>query len=96
MSLPSYPAHLSAATAKEAPHRPHLPGTDGLAVASLVLGVFGFIPLVNVLAIVFGILALNRLRSVEQRGRGYAIGGLCAAGAWIVLLIALTVLFALR
>jgi hypothetical protein len=45
------------------------PATSGLAIASLVLGVLGFLTITAVL----GIVALVQLRSPYQRGRGLAI-----------------------
>jgi hypothetical protein len=61
-------------------------GTSGLAVASLVLGLLGFTLISAILAIVFGVLALRRIRSTLQRGRGLAIAGIVLSGAWIVLI----------
>jgi hypothetical protein len=49
---------------------------DGLAVAALCCGLAAFVPLVGVLAVVFGVVALGRLRSGHQRGRGLAIAGI--------------------
>jgi hypothetical protein len=53
--------------------------TSGFAVASLVLGLFGwcaFIP--SILAVVFGNVALDRIATSNgrQQGRGLAIAGI--------------------
>src|SRR5690349_4599815 len=49
---------------------------NGLAVAALCCGLAAFVPLVGVLAVVFGVVALHQLRSGFQRGRGRAITGI--------------------
>jgi Domain of unknown function (DUF4190)/Septum formation len=60
--------------------------TNGFAIAALVLGVLA--PCVGaVLAVVFGIIALVQIRRTGQRGSGLAIGGLVAAGVWIVAIV---------
>ena len=69
-----------------------MPGTNGFAIASLVLGICGGI----FLAIIFGIIALVQLRSRTQKGKGLAIGGLCAAGAWVVAFAAVIVLLVIN
>jgi hypothetical protein len=59
--------------------------TSGWATASLVLGLLGFFLVSAVLAIIFGIHALGRRRTTLQQGRGMAIAGIVAGGAWLVL-----------
>ena len=59
--------------------RPAL-GTNGFAVASFVLGLLGGV----VLSVIFGIVALNKLRGRPQRGKGLAVAGLCLSGVWVV------------
>lgn len=71
------------------PPPPTQPRTSGFAIASLVLGLLGGI----VLSVIFGIVALRRIKRRGLRGRGLAIGGLVASGLWIVL-IAVVVTFA--
>jgi Domain of unknown function (DUF4190)/Septum formation len=56
------------------------PGTNGFAIASFVLGILGGV----LLSVIFGIVALNKLRRRPQRGKGFAIAGLCLSGAWLV------------
>jgi hypothetical protein len=34
--------------------------------------------------VIFGIMALNKLRDRPQRGKGLAIAGLCLSGSWVV------------
>jgi hypothetical protein len=67
-SYPQYPMMM----------QPEVPGTPGLAVASLVCGLFGLTPLwigfvLCLLAITFGAVVLAK---PGQRGRGLAIAGL--------------------
>src|SRR5438445_4869928 len=57
------------------------PPSSGLAVASLVCGLLFFIPVLPaLLAVIFGIIALNQTRGGRASGRGMAIAGLiCGA-----------------
>jgi hypothetical protein len=71
-----------------------VPGTNGLAVAALVLGLVGFaMPLAAIVAIVLGSVALSQLRSRPQQGRPMAISGV-ALGVVSVLLWTAVVTFA--
>jgi hypothetical protein len=76
-------------TADATPYTP--PGTSGLAIAALVLGLLGCIPLAGLVAIVLGIVALIRIAESEGRlgGRGLAIGGIAAGGAMTLLSVVL-------
>lgn len=53
------------------------------AVASLVFGLFGG----SLFSVVFGIIALRRIRARGQRGRGFAIAGLVLSGLWTLLIV---------
>jgi Septum formation/Domain of unknown function (DUF4190) len=55
--------------------------TNGLAIASLILGILGVI----LLSVIFGIIALNQTKGGRQAGRGMAIAALVISGAWILL-----------
>jgi hypothetical protein len=55
-------------------------GTNGFAIASFVLGLLSCV----LLSVIFGIVALNKLRDRPQRGKGLAIAGLCLSGVWVV------------
>jgi Domain of unknown function (DUF4190) len=50
-------------------------GTNGLAIAALVLGILWLCAIGSVLAIVFGFVALNQIKRSGQGGRGLAIAG---------------------
>jgi len=67
------------------------PGTNGFAIASFVLGLLSIV----LLSVIFGIIALKKIRSRPQRGRGLAIAGLCLSGAWLVGLAAVLVITSL-
>ena len=63
-------------------------GTSGLAIATLVTGICGFLYAVPALvAIGLGIAALRDINRSGRPGKGMAIGGLCAAGVWILIWI---------
>lgn len=57
------------------------------AIAALVLGCVGGLPL----AVVFALVALRQIRQRGERGRGLAIGGLVASGMWLVLIAVVVV-----
>jgi hypothetical protein len=76
---------------QEAPDGPDRPGhrsrrgkTDGYAIASLLLGVFGITVIGAILSINFGIMALRRIRRTGQPGRGLAIAGLVFSTIWLL------------
>lgn len=64
-------------------------GTSGFAIAALVLGIIPI--LAGLLGIVFGIVALLRIRKTSQRGRGLAIAGIVLGTLWLVALTALII-----
>jgi hypothetical protein len=71
--------------------------TNGLAIASLVLGIvsvfcFGFVFPVPLLAIIFGHLALERIARSGgyEQGRGLAIAGVVLGWIFIVPIVLLT------
>jgi hypothetical protein len=57
--------------------------TNGLAVASFVLGLIGITVIGAIAGIVLGILALRQIRRTAQRGRGLAIAGLVLSVLWL-------------
>jgi len=52
------------------------PGTNGLAIASLVLGIIWLYWIGSILAVIFGHVALRQTGTSGQGGRGLAIAGL--------------------
>jgi len=65
---------------------------NGLAVASLLLGIAGITIIGAIASVVLGILALGQIRRTGQRGRGLAIGGLACSALWLALIGAYLVL----
>jgi hypothetical protein len=67
--------------------------TNGMAVASLVCGICGFIYLVPaILGIVFGSVALRQTRRDGSEGRGMAIAGIVTGSAWLLLGVLVVIL----
>ena len=70
------------------PPPPQSAATNGMAVASLVCSLFGWLCLIGpLLGLIFGFVALNQIKQSGQRGRvmaivGIIIGGILAA-LWI-------------
>jgi hypothetical protein len=61
--------------------------TSGWAIASFVLGLLSMV----LLSVIFGIIALKRIRRLGQKGRGLAIAGLVLSATWVVVLIAVAI-----
>jgi hypothetical protein len=78
-----------------APEPPAAPAgggkTNGLAIASLVLGILSCIPGANIAAVVCGHMALGRIKQSGEGGKPLAIIGLVLGYvsilAWIILLL---------
>ncbi len=65
-------------------------GTNGFAIASLILGIVGGV----LLSVIFGLIALAKIRSRPQSGRGLAIAGLALSCAWVVGIVAVVAIHA--
>lgn len=63
--------------------------TNGLAIASLVLGIIALVPV----AIVLGIIALVQIKRRGDGGRGLAIAGIAVSCGWVVVAIAAVALY---
>ena len=70
---------------------PQQAGTSGLAIASLVTGICGFLCVTSLVSIGLGIGALVNIRKTGRPGKGMAIAGLILSGLWLALFIALIV-----
>ena len=70
-------------------YSPYTPkaGTNGFAIASLVLGLLWFYWVGSILAIIFGFVALGQIKQRNQSGRGMAIAGIILAFLWIAILV---------
>jgi hypothetical protein len=60
-----------------------------MAIASFVLGLLGIVGISAILGIVFGIVALRRIRVMLQGGRGLAIAGIVLGSLWLAVYAAL-------
>lgn len=64
-------------------------GSDGFAIAALVLGI---IPIcAGLLGVVFGVVSLFRIRTSRKGGRGMAIAGIVLGGLWMVIIAVIVV-----
>ncbi|MFL6072294.1 MAG: septum formation family protein [Mycobacteriales bacterium] len=59
------------------------PGRNGLAIASLILGIIAIVPI----SIGLAIAALVQTSRTRQKGRGLAIGGIAASCVWSVIIV---------
>jgi len=69
---------------------PEAAGANRFAIAALLCGLAGFIPVAPVIAVVLGVIALRQLRrrsraGQSQRGRGMAISGIVLGSVGILL-----------
>ncbi|GAA6525626.1 DUF4190 domain-containing protein [Intrasporangium sp. DVR] len=85
---PLLPPPPSGDTPWPAPHR-HAPTpwsdrANGFAIAALLCGLAGLVPVAPLLAIVFGVIALRQLRRAPQRGRGMAVAGVVLGSVGVV------------
>ena len=77
------------------PAYPAKPKTNGLALASMILGILGVtiglcllaFPVMPILAVVFGHIGLNQIRKTGAQGRGFAITGLVTGYIGIALAV---------
>jgi Domain of unknown function (DUF4190) len=64
--------------------------TNGLSIAALITGLFG----VSILGIIFGHIALSRINTRNEGGKGMAIAGLVlgylGTAAWLFWIIAIS------
>src|SRR5262249_11694990 len=68
--------------------RPPSPGPpNSFAVACFIISFFGFTVIGIVVSVVFGILALLRIRERPQRGRGFAVAGLVISTVWFLFFV---------
>jgi hypothetical protein len=65
------------------PYAPPSTRTNGQAIASLVLGILGFLTISAIVGIILGIVALVRIRRVPQKGKGLAIAGIVLSVLWL-------------
>lgn len=66
----------------QAPAAARPQGTNGFAIAALIFGILGGF----LLSVIFGIVALVKIRKTGQSGKGLAIAGLALSGVWLLLI----------
>lgn len=68
-------------------------GTNGMAIASLVCSLFGWLCLIGpILGLIFGFLALGQIKQTGQGGRGMAIAGIVIGAVAIAVITSLGIL----
>jgi hypothetical protein len=67
------------------------PANNGMAIASMVLGIVWIYWIGSVLAVVFGFIALNQIGKRNESGRGMAIAGLVLGFVGIAILLILII-----
>lgn len=75
------------------PAPPSSTGREGFAIASLILGIIPF--LAGLLGIIFGFVALRRIRSTGRSGRGMAIAGIILGTLWLTFVVGVVIIGAL-
>ena len=88
---PARPVHLPAYGGAGYGYTPYVTTgrTNGMAIASLVLGILWLDWIGSVLAVIFGHIALSQIKRRQQRGRGLAIAGVTLGWIGIASLIVL-------
>lgn len=85
------PAGLPPAQPPNYPGYPIQRPTNGLAIASLVLGIFIFWLIPSILALIFGYISRNQIRERNEGGAGLAMAGIVlgwvGVGLWAVILL---------
>jgi hypothetical protein len=77
---PSWPAD----TASYQRWEPARVGTNGLAIASLVLGIVWLFGLGSLLALIFGLIAIKQIDRTGEGGKGMAIAGAILGAVGII------------
>jgi hypothetical protein len=67
-------------------------GTNGMAIASLVLGILWIYWFGSILALVFGYVSLRQIRQRQESGRGMAIAGIVLGWVGVAVGVLVTVL----
>jgi len=65
---------------------------SGMAIAGFVLGLLGFTGITAILGIVFGSVALSRIRRTAEGGKGLAIAGIVLGSCWLGFFLVLIVI----
>ena len=74
------------------PYGPPPRGTNGLAIASMVLGILWIYWIGSILALVFGYVARSQIRQRNEGGNGMAIAGIVLGWIGVATLVAMIIL----
>ena len=95
---PGYPGAPGYYAGAYDPYRPSKPpGTNGMAIASLVASLVGFVPFCffgigSIIGIVLGIVALNQIKQTREGGHGLAIAGIVVGGVSLLISVFWTII----
>lgn len=72
--------------------------TNGMAIASMVLGILSILTtcvgiILGIIGLILGIVALNQIKQSGQSGRGMAIAGIICSSAGLVIYLLITLLY---
>jgi Domain of unknown function (DUF4190) len=72
----------------------HQPETNTLAIASLVVSLIGLLfPILSIVGIVLGAVAVNQIKHTRQRGYGMAVSGIVVGIATVVIYVVFVATF---
>ena len=71
------------------PYTPQTPGTNGMAIAALVVSLAACGPV----GLILGIVSLNQIKRTGEQGRGMALAGVIIGAISVVFLIAVGILW---
>jgi|GEM_PF-7061759 len=67
-------------------------GTNIFATLSLIFGIVFFVPFAPILAIIFGFIGLNQIKTSGEQGKGLAIAGIILGFFWLIIFLIILVL----
>jgi hypothetical protein len=91
-AYPPQPGYWQPSGYPPAAYQQAQPATDGLAIASMVLGIVWALWIGSILAVIFGHVALGRIQREGKAGRGMAIAGLVLGYIGVGFLVIIIVL----
>ncbi|MEE6135526.1 DUF4190 domain-containing protein [Mycobacterium sp. 050128] len=92
----NYPPPAPGYAPPPGPGYPAAVGTNGMAIASLVCSLLGWLCGIGpILGIIFGIIALGKIKQTGEGGRGLAIAGIAIGAVLIVVGIVVGILSAI-
>lgn len=89
---PAYPPTPYGAYPQQPYYYPQSRGTNGLAIASLVLGVLWLYWIGSILALIFGYVARRQIKRSGQDGNGLAIAGIVLGWIGVAVMVVVIIL----